>query len=147
MVTFVVFDYLQLLRAGDVTIDGDNRHEVAAELIKEFCVVNNIVGVVASQVTKKASRASKDTSDTIDGDEMLYVRTDKLNLAVTLNVMYNEQIGPHGIGVERIKTSNGWLNVTKNSYGETGRLNCMIDWKRGVWLVDKAWEGMGHVRP
>jgi len=142
MVTYAIFDYIQLLRADDVAIDGDNRHEVATELVKSFCMQNNIVGVVASQVTKSSTQRNKDANDKLDGSNMLFVRDDKMNLVLTLNVEYDDDIDDRGVVVGRRPTPRGTIVVSKNNLGAKGQLQCIADWPRLRWIVDKDWSAL-----
>lgn len=136
LVTFAAFDYLQILHARGYT-DDDNSYEFVLGLIKQFCMQHKIHGLVTSQVNKTADKAARDNNKILGTTDMRYVRDDKINLLVTLNILYDElgqksQVGgtPYYAGV---------ANIAKNNKGRTGRLNMCVDFVHLRWL-DVEWQ-------
>lgn len=136
LVTFAAFDYIQILHARGYD-DDDNSYEYVLGLIKQFCMQHKIHGLVTSQVNKTADKAARDNNKILGTTDMRYVRDDKINLLVTLNILYDElgqksQVGgtPYYAGV---------ANIAKNNKGRTGRLNMCVDFMHLRWL-DVQWE-------
>jgi len=116
-----IFDYLQLVQLA--TPDSRNPVEQALGLIKLFIADMNIVGVVASQVTKDGARAVKD-GKVLDDYNAQFVRSDKFNLFISLNPMFDE---------DGKKLNKAKVAVTKNSTGSTGSIDMPINWQRLLW--------------
>lgn len=117
----MIFDYLQLVQL--TTPDNRNPIEQALGLIKLFIADMKIIGLVASQVTKDGTRAVKD-GKILDDYNAQFVRSDKFNLFISLNPMYDE----NGDKLNRAKVA-----VTKNSTGATGSIEMPINWYRLLW--------------
>lgn len=117
----LIFDYLQLVQMA--TPDSRNPVEQALGLIKLFIVDMDVVGVVASQVTKEGSRGVKD-GKVLDDYNAQFVRSDKFNLFISLNPVYGED----GKKVNKAKVA-----VTKNSTGQTGDIEMSVNWTRLLW--------------
>jgi len=92
-VAFVVFDYAQLLQVDTNDIQNGNRVETALQQIKTFSEQQEIVSVIASQVTKADSRDVKHLSRPLDHDSSLFGRGDKYNCYLTLNEEWEEKPG------------------------------------------------------
>jgi len=133
-VGFAIFDYLQLLRIGDKEHETGNRYEAALELVKYWCQINHIVALCGSQVRKIESREAKIENKLIDSDGALYIRDDKCNLFISLNIQYvkNDLTGT----VQR--TNYGIANVTKNSVGQLGLRKIIADFPHLCWR-DLRW--------
>lgn len=136
LVTFAAFDYIQILRSKGYD-DTDNVYEHVLALIKAFCMKHKIHGLVTSQVNKTADKANREGGKVLGATDMRYVRDDKINLLVTLNVLYDE-LGNKA----KIPNTNyyaGVVNIAKNNKGRTGKVNIMVDFEHLRWL-DKTWE-------
>lgn len=108
MILFVVFDYVQLVRAQSWD-SSTNRYEYAFELIKEFAIQNNVHVFMTSQVNKNAS---SDKSAGLSTESAHYIRGDKANLFLILDRKFYQDKNDNWID-----TNAFWLNVGKASMG------------------------------
>ena len=135
LVTFAAFDYIQILKAEN-TEDNENSFETVLSLIKSFVIKHKIHGIVTSQVNKTADKANREGGRILGTTDMRYVRDDKINLLVTLNLVYDEYTG------QRKQLSNGnyagVANIAKNTKGRTGMVNMQVDFEHLCWL-DETW--------
>jgi Zn ribbon nucleic-acid-binding protein len=138
-VSFAAFDYIQILKAESIE-DNENSFETVLGLIKNFVMKHKIHGIVTSQVNKTADKANREGGKLLGTTDMRYVRDDKINLLVTLNLMYDE------LG-ERKKLPNGMYagvaNIAKNTKGRTGKVNMQVDFEHLCWL-DETWSTEKH---
>jgi hypothetical protein len=134
-VTFAAFDYIQILKASE-TEDNENSFESVLGLIKSFVMKHKIHGIVTSQVNKTADKDNRSLGRILGTTDMRYVRDDKINLLVTLNLLYDKDTG------ERVRLPNGnyagIANIAKNTKGRTGRVNMQVDFEHLCWL-DTTW--------
>lgn len=140
-VTFAVLDYVQLLRMRSVGTDRTNNlFEHATGTFKEWCIEHDIVGLVGAQVTKEKSKDSK-RGRLIDASDANYLREDKFNLFVTLNIVYeidrDKPVDKDGQPA-LMPTTRGVANIVKNSAGRTGAINVYTDFPHYAW-IDKQW--------
>jgi hypothetical protein len=122
-----VFDYVQLLDLPNMRTEGD-RITAALGRIKAFCVDYKLVGIVASQVTKNTSKDARENGQLIDAEAGQFFRSDKFNLVLTLNPIYENGL----------LTTKGVIRVAKNSVGRTGQQKVFIDPARFKWLAKKV---------
>lgn len=108
-IRIAVFDYVQLLDLRSARSEGDRITQVLGRL-KEFCVTHQLIGVVASQVTKAAGKDVREGDATLDGDAGQFQRSDKFNLVLTLNPVFTGGM----------LTNEGIIRVAKNSAGSAG---------------------------
>lgn len=153
MVTFCAFDYVQILdMRGDE--DTDNSYEAILGLIKRFCMHHQIHGMVTSQVNKTADRSSRGENRPLTSTDMRYIRDDKFNLLVTLNLHYSATGEPGLDGnptmaMTKIAKSPyyaGMVNIAKNNKGRKGTLRMMVDFTHLLW-IDKHWEDHQTEKP
>ncbi len=130
-----VFDYVQLMDMRSVRTEGERISAVLGR-IKAFCVENRLIGIVASQVTKTASGAARDGVEALKAESGQFFRSDKFNLILTLNPVYEGST----------MTQLGVIHVAKNSAGRTGQQTVFIDPSRFKWLDRKA-ESKSEVQP
>lgn len=122
-----VWDYVQLLNMRSVRTEAERITQVLG-LLKGFCVEHKIVGVVASQVTKAAGSVVRDGSDTLDAESGQFQRSDKFNLVITLNPVYQGSL----------LTNRGLVRVAKNSIGKPLTKTVYIDPSKFLWLDKEA---------
>lgn len=135
LVTFAAFDYVQIIKTRGYD-DDDNSFEYVLGVIKHFCMQHKIHGLVTSQVNKTADSAARNQNKILGTTDMRYIRDDKINLLVTLNILYDET-GQKAI-VNGGDYYAGVANIAKNNKGRTGRLNMCADFKHLRWL-DIQW--------
>lgn len=135
LVTFAAFDYVQILKAKGYEED-DNSYEFVLGLIKQFCMQHKIHGFVTSQVNKTADKASRDHNKILGTTDMRYIRDDKINLLVTLNILYDDLGQKAKVGDTPYYA--GVANLAKNNKGRTGNLNMCVDFEHLRWL-DIQW--------
>lgn len=132
---FAIFDYVQLLKSAARPVD-DNAVEFVFGQIKNWTEDNNIVTIVGSQATKQSSRDGQN-NQMLSVHDALTVRIDKANLAITLNMEYEDdptgRVNLDGSPVQ-IMTERGFANVGKNSGGQKGIVNLIFDYRRLQWL-------------
>lgn len=127
VLNWAVFDYVQLLSPATRDYDAGNQYEHAIELVKKWCIQNAIVGIIASQVNKV------DVESLLTLRDMHYVRGDKANLALLLNIVYQrDETG------ELLPTNRGVITVAKNSTGRKGHARVYTNLPRLSWL-DTTW--------
>lgn len=131
-IRIAVFDYVQLMDMRSVRTEAERINAVLAR-IKAFCVENKLIGIVASQVTKSSSSSARDGVETLKAESGQFFRSDKFNLILTLNPIYEGSA----------LTQRGVIHVAKNSAGRTGKQTVFIDPARFKWLDRKADTGAG----
>jgi len=97
---------------------------------------HKIHGLITSQVNKSADKDSRERNKVLGTTDMRFIRDDKINLLVTLNIMYDE-LGNKA----KIPNTNyyaGVVNIAKNNKGRTGQVNVMVDFEHLRWL-DQTW--------
>lgn len=122
-IAFAVVDYAQLLRSGGGVAGTDT----ALSDFKTFCVDNDLVGVVASQVPKETGKAMM-KGDRMTHHAMQFARSDYFNLMLTINRELNEA---------GEKSPNAMIYVAKNSLGKNGEVRLVFDEKRLLWTDTK----------
>lgn len=118
-----VWDYLQLLDMRSARSEQERIGSILGRL-KAFCVEHSLIGIVASQVTKTASSDTKENQKLLTSEAGQFFRSDKFNLVLTLNPVYEG----------KLLTDEGYINVDKNSIGKTGAVQVGIDPARLRWL-------------
>lgn len=127
-VQVAVFDYLQLIDLYAARSESDRITSILGK-VKLFCQEKRLIGVVASQVTKSAGSDMRDGA-LLQAESGQFVRSDKFNLVVTLNPIYDGQyITPRGV-----------INVVKNSLGKTESVEVGIDPSRFIWIDDTLFQ-------
>lgn len=129
-VSFAVWDYIQLFDP-DMKDHTVNRHEYALELIKRWTEANDLVSFVGSQVTKEATRDTKD-GKMIDSDKAQFIREDKFNLFISLNIRYEEIMNDNGVK-ETLRTNQATAFIMKNSAGRQGKVNLITGLDKFLW--------------
>jgi len=130
-VTFVTFDYAQILNVKDVT-NSDNAYEFAVGLIKDFVIQNHIVGFVGSQVTKTATGEARN-NNVIGAHQANWLREDKFNLFITLNLQTEKDARG-----DDVLTNRAYANIAKNSTGQRGTVKLLADFPRLTWK-EQSW--------
>lgn len=132
---FAIFDYVQLLKSAERPVD-DNAVEFVFGKIKNWTEDNNIVGIVGSQATKAASKDGQKNRP-VSAHDAHYVRVDKANLAIVLNMEYEDDpnggMNADGTPVQ-FMTERGVADIAKNSGGSPGKVNLIFDYERLQWL-------------
>lgn len=113
----LIIDYVQLFHAMET--NGDLTMYNLLLRVKAICQQYNLVGIVASQVTKASSKGNAD-GKLLDAYDARYVNDDAFNLFVTVNPDYHE------ITKERLHSAV--LNVVKNSMGRKGKVRVPVAW-------------------
>lgn len=121
-----VWDYVQLLDLYSARTESEKITTLLGKL-KMFAIEHQVVGLVASQVTKASSGAAKAGDDVLQAESGQHFRSDKFNLVLTLNPVYEG----------KLMTNRGVINVAKNSTGKTGVQTVFIDPSKFKW-IDKA---------
>lgn len=110
-ITQVVWDYAQLLAMQSV--DGDaSRVPYVLNRIKSFVVDNDLVGIVSSQVTKQASRDARGDNTPLNADDAQFLRTDTMNLVLTLKPYPSSEPGVLDRGLVGIGKNSGGVSNT-----------------------------------
>lgn len=122
-IRIAVWDYLQLLDMRSARSEQDRIGSILGR-VKAFCVEHSLIGIVASQVTKTASSDTKENQKLLTSEAGQFFRSDKFNLVLTLNPVYDG----------KLLTDKGYINVDKNSIGKTGAVEVGIDPARLRWL-------------
>ncbi len=122
-----VWDYVQLLDLYAAKNENEKVTSVLGKL-KLFCIEHKLVGVVASQVTKAGSSSAKSGDEVLQSESGQYFRSDKFNLVLTLNPVYEG----------KLLTTRGVINVAKNSTGRTGIQTVFIDPSKFKWIDTKV---------
>jgi hypothetical protein len=125
-VRMCVWDYVQLLDLYSARTESEKITTLLGKL-KMFAIEHQVVGFVASQVTKQSSGAAKAGDDVLQAESGQHFRSDKFNLVLTLNPVYEG----------KLLTNRGVINVAKNSTGKTGVQTVFIDPSKFKW-IDKA---------
>jgi replicative DNA helicase len=121
-ISFVVVDYAQLLRSGGNASESIDR---ALSEFKSFCVDNDLVGVVASQVPKEAGKEQASGSAKLTQHTLQNARADYFNLVLTINRQLND-------AGER--TPMATIRIAKNSLGKTGEAQLYLNEERLMWF-------------
>jgi len=138
-VRLAVFDYVQLMEVAGARSERENIQS-AINMIKTFCVDNELIGIVNSQPTKAGSAESKAKGDTLDdegyirdlhADAAQFMREWVFNLFLTLTpaIRDGQQL------------NWGRVNVVKNSRGKEGHVDLQTDFARLRWLDRKRGRG------
>lgn len=115
----LIIDYVQLLYAMD-TDPNLTMYNLLMRL-KAICVAYNLVGVLATQVTKDSAR-NQANGNVLDSLAARYVNDDAFNLFITINPDRDEETGAF--------LPSAVLNIAKNSVGERGKMRVQVDWGR-----------------
>lgn len=115
----LVIDYVQLFHAMETSADLTMYNLLLR--IKAICQQYQLVGIVASQVTKASSKDNTN-GKLLDAYDARYVNDDAFNLFVTINPDYHE--------VTKERLSSAVLNVVKNSMGRRGKVRVPVAWDR-----------------
>lgn len=105
---YAMVDYAQLLA-------DDNRElEAAMRKLKRWTARRNVVTFVATQPTKSASQEAREMGgQTMNADDMQYLRSDKFNLVIMLKQQYNVVGKPTGIVEVRMGKNSDAAMVTE----------------------------------
>lgn len=122
-IRIAVWDYVQLLNLRSVRTEMERITQVLG-LLKAFCVENQLIGIIASQVTKANASEVRDGSKTLDADAGQFQRSDKFNLVLTLNPVYSGEM----------LTNKGVIRVAKNSIGKPISCPVIIDPSKFLWV-------------
>jgi hypothetical protein len=127
----VIFDYVQLLKLRDVR-DGEREVEQVVSIIKNHVARYQYVAVLGTQVTKSSSKQQKTAGAVLTSDDAQYLRSDKFNLMLSINRVYEEREG------QSIPTDYSTIYVDKHSLG-VAHVNVSVetDFKHLLWK-DKA---------
>lgn len=126
LILFVVFDYVQLLKAKSWD-NSVNRYEYAFECVKQFAIDMNLHVFMTTQVNKQASAESKGNKS-LNAEAAHYIRGDKANLFLILDRQYTQEHSE-----EYTETNAFYLVVGKSSLG--GRYEGYTESKIRVPLV------------
>lgn len=119
-----VLDYAQVLKAMSGG-DDMSMYDLLMQ-VKQVCRANGLLGIIASQVTKTASKEREDGAYLTSQDGR-FVNDDAFNLVFTINPEWRKEIR-NGQAVNVADTSV--LNVTKNSLGLKGKVRVGVDLSR-----------------
>lgn len=122
-----VWDYIQLLDLYTSKTESEKITSLLGKL-KMFCIEHKVIGLVASQVTKAGSSAAKTGDEVLQAESGQNFRSDKFNLVLTLNPVYEG----------KLITTRGVINVAKNSTGKTGVQTVFIDPSKFKWIDSKV---------
>lgn len=114
-------DYVQLLHAMEANADLTMYNLLMR--IKALCKAYNLLGVVATQVTKDSAR-QQTNGQVLDALSARYVNDDAFNLFITVNPERNPDGSFQPTAI---------LNVTKNSYGGKGKVRVGVNWQRLIF--------------
>lgn len=134
-VRYCVWDYIQLLDLYSARGEGEKITSLLGKL-KLFCGFTKVIGISASQVTKTSSSSAKSEGDVLQAESGQFFRSDKFNLVLTLNPVYEG----------KTLTNRGVINVAKNSDGITGLQTVFIDPSKFKWIDKKVPENQ-QVKP
>lgn len=126
-VRYYVWDYMQLLDLYSAKNEADKNTTLLGK-IKLFCIEKALIGLVASQVTKNSTSVAKNGDDVLQAESGQFFRSDKFNLVLTLNPVYDG----------KLMTDRGVINVAKNSDGKTGLQTVFINPSRFKWMDKKV---------
>lgn len=129
-ISFAVLDYIQLLRTSSGGKSNESLDQALADF-KAFCVDKQLVGLVATQVTKADGRAQANGAVSTQ-HVMQNVRSDYFNLILTIN----RPVDDFG---QRSETAS--VRIAKNSLGQNGEVKLIINGPRLLW--QNAKEGAG----
>lgn len=115
----LIIDYVQLFHAMETSADLTMYNLLLR--IKAICQQYNLVGIVASQVTKASSKDNQ-TGKLLDAYDARYVNDDAFNLFVTINPDYHE--------LTKERQHSAVLNVVKNSMGRKGKVRVPVAWDK-----------------
>jgi hypothetical protein len=118
-VDFMVFDYVQLLRASSPE-KSINRFEYAFEQCKKFSADKNVHVYMPSQANKLSQDIAA-SGGSLGLQDAHYIRADKANGVYALNRVLVKN------GDEYIETPCFWLNIVKASLGKKGRVPLLMD--------------------
>lgn len=114
----LILDYVQLLLAMEQNADLTMYNLLMR--IKAVCKAYNLVGVIATQVTKDSTKKQADGT-ILDGLAARYVNDDAFNLFITVNPERDEQGNFYPSAI---------LNVAKNSMGTKGKRRVAVNWEK-----------------
>lgn len=115
--SWIIFDYLQLFfnPAGDKTWDTNK----TINHIKALCLRLNVVGIVATQITKSSTKElATNKSFTITEADAVNTRIDAFNLVSAIKVTDN---------VDQNGNIQAYLDIIKNSTGKKGTMEMEIN--------------------
>lgn len=124
-ISFFVVDYAQLLGTASERISE------ALSKIKSFCVDNDMVGVVASQVPKETGKDMASGNARLTHHAMQSARSDVFNLVLTINRELNE---------DARRSPYAAIRIAKNSLGTTGETTLFQDERLLLWSDTKPKE-------
>lgn len=131
-VTFVAFDYVQILNAKNLD-DNDNTYEAIMGLIKQFAMQHKIHAFVSSQVNKTADKSNREQGRLLGSTDLRYVRDDKVNLLITLNPTYDDS--GHMVKLGKMDGCYASVaNIAKNTKGRKGYVNQIANFKHLSYL-------------
>lgn len=123
-IRFVVWDYMQLLDLYSARSESE-RHSLILGKMQVFCFNYQVVGIVASQVTKAASAVAKEKeNEPLSSESGQNFRGDKPKLVLTLKPVFKG----------KTMTNQGLISVDKNNAGQTGVETVQIDPSRYKWI-------------
>lgn len=130
----LVIDYVQLFHA----LETDHNVTMYSLImqIKTLCEVNNLVGIIASQVTKADTKGQKDGA-LLDAASARYVNDDAFNLFITINPDY-DSFGN--------KLPSAVLSIAKSSMGGKNKVRVYVDWPKLQFAQD-AHPYQGNLEP
>lgn len=121
----LIIDYVQLFHAMESNADLTMYNLLLR--IKALCQQYNLVGMVASQVTK-ADAKGQSNGQFLDAMSGRFVNDDAFNLFVTINPD-NDVLGN--------RLHSAVLNVVKNSKGKKGKVRTPVNWERLYFSDEK----------
>lgn len=114
----LIIDYVQLLHALD---DNDLTMYNLLMRIKGLCAAHKLLGVIATQTTKRDARGVSD-GQLLDAQAARWVNDDAFNGFVTINPDLHPDT--------REFLPSAALNVVKNSNGAKGKVRVPVNWER-----------------
>lgn len=150
-IDFVVFDYLHLYHTKEKT-DSENKYMTIANLIKDFCQEQNVLGIILAQVNKKADNNQRENNRPLTIADARYINDQFANLTISLNIRYGEQYNPDGSKkldwqgnsyydkaiLPDTNNQAGMVNVIKNTMEQTGYILLQAQFSHYRWL-DETW--------
>jgi len=126
-VRFVVWDYMQLLDLYSARSENERLSLIMGKM-QVFCFKEQVIGIVASQVTKVASAAARGKErEPLNAESGQNFRADKPKLVLTLKPIFQGGL----------MTDTGIINVEKNNTGRTGEETVRIDPAHFKWIDTK----------
>jgi hypothetical protein len=110
------------MKCKDTGTSPENGFVAAMEMIKSFCILHNIHGIVVSQINKDASAAAK-KGHFIGAEDAGWINPNMANFALSLNVRRDEVGGVQMLPQVATGAVAGVVRVLKNSAGESTDVN------------------------